>query len=93
MTITAERAVETTVRVTFWGPLTDAVSVPERTVSVGDGATACDVADALGREDPVLREALAAKGVVVMADDEMIGWDADVSNAREVAFMSPMSGG
>ncbi len=93
MTITAEPAVETTVRVTFWGPLTDAVSVPERTVSLTNGATARDIADQLGQGDTVLGEALCAKGVVVMADDEMIAWDADVSNAREVAFMSPMSGG
>ena len=79
--------------VTFWGPLTDAVTIPERTVDVSPGATPRTVASGLGQDDPVLGEALGGKGVLVMADDILIDWDADISNAREIAFMSPMSGG
>ena len=81
------------VRVTFWGPLTDAVSMPERIVTLRPGATARDVAATLASSDAALGEALGAKGVLVMADDALIDWDTDVSSMREVAFMSPMSGG
>ena len=83
----------TPIRVTFWGPLTDAVSVPEHDVELRPGATPRDVARRLAESDPALGEALGAKGVLVMADDALIDWDTDVSSMREVAFMSPMSGG
>ena len=45
------------------------------------------------RATPRLGDALGAKGVLVMADDALIDWDTDLSSMREVAFMSPMSGG
>ncbi|MEM7567054.1 MAG: MoaD/ThiS family protein [Pseudomonadota bacterium] len=93
MTDAAEVRAETTVRVTFWGPLTDAVAVPERDVAVERGATPRDVARRLSEADTGLGEALGAKGIVVMADDAIIDWETDISRAREVAFMSPMSGG
>ena len=83
----------TPIRVTFWGPLTDAASVPERDVALPPGATPRDVVRHLAESEPALGDALGAKGVLVMADDALIDWDTDLSSMREVAFMSPMSGG
>ena len=79
-----------TLKVTFWGALAD-LAGPERVVDRARTPEA--VRDALAPAGDPLGDALRGDGVLVMADDELIEWTADLSDVRELAFMPPMSGG
>jgi molybdopterin synthase sulfur carrier subunit len=81
-------------RVLFFGRLRDIAGVAQIEVSLPPHIR--DVADVrawLGERDGALGVALGEPGVRVAVDRTFAGDDASVNEAREVAFMSPLSGG
>lgn len=80
-------------RVLFFGKLRDIAGQSETEIGRAF-ASIRELRAALGAENPMLAEALAAPGVRVAIDQQMaIGPDAPISGAKEIAFMSPLSGG
>jgi sulfur-carrier protein len=77
-------------RVLLFGRLADVAGWRERQV---EGATLAALRARLSEEDPVLGQALAAPGVQVAVEQEIVRTDAAVAAGAEVAFLPPMSGG
>jgi sulfur-carrier protein len=77
-------------RVLLFGRLADLAGWREREMSVGSIA---GLRALLAEEDPALGEALAAPGVQVAVDQEIVRREAGLAGAAEVAFLPPMSGG
>lgn len=78
----------------LFGPLRDVAGA-----ATIDAAVPTDVRDIpsliawLGAENAELASALRAPGVRVAIDQAFASADAELGNAREIAFMSPLSGG
>jgi sulfur-carrier protein len=77
-------------RVLLFGRLSDIAGWREREV---DTSTLSHLRALLGSEDAGLGEALAAPGVQVALDQEIVRGDAALGLRSEVAFLPPMSGG
>lgn len=79
----------------FFGRLRDIAGCSRLAASLPAGVdTVADVRAWLALRDPVLGEALQAPGVRVAVDQTFCLADTDAaSGAREIAFMSPLSGG
>ena len=80
--------------VLFFGRLTDAAGSGERRIPLPPGVA--DVAALrgwLGRDDPALRDALAALDVRAAVDGALAPDDAPLLGREEVAFLPPVSGG
>jgi molybdopterin synthase sulfur carrier subunit len=79
----------------FFGRLRDVAGCSQFAASLPGGVvTVADVRAWLAQRDPVLGEALQAPGVRAAVDQAFCLADTDrASGAREIAFMSPLSGG
>jgi molybdopterin synthase sulfur carrier subunit len=77
-------------RVLMFGKLADLAGWRERVVAAGSLAALTAV---LSAEDVALAEALAAPGVQVALDQQLIRGDATIHEGSEVAYLPPMSGG
>ena len=77
----------------FFGRLRDIAGQSE--IQIGRAvSTIAELREVLGADNPMLAEALAAPGIRVAIDQRMaIGADAPIGGAKEIAFMSPLSGG
>lgn len=82
-------------RILLFGRLRDLAGYSERDLEIPDTvATVTDLRALLSADDPELGDAIAARGVRVAVDQSFCLNDLDsVRNAREIAFMSPLSGG
>lgn len=79
-------------RVLLFGPLRDLAGWRERTLDPAPASLSALRAQ-LAAEDAALGAALAAPGVQVALDQEIVRGDAVLSPRCEVAFLPPMSGG
>ena len=78
----------------FFGRLSDAAGASEVRVDVPVGIdTIGALRNWLGASDATLAAALAAPGVRAARDRAFCGFDDAIADAREIAFMSPLSGG
>ena len=76
----------------FFGKLSDIVS--NRTITLPDAVKDTQaLVKWLGREDALLGEALAEKGISIAVNAEMVRGAHPIRNGDEIAFMSPVSGG
>ena len=80
------------VRVLLFGRLADVAGWRERLVDPAPG-TLSALQQQIGAEDLQLAEALAGVGVRAAVDQVLSRADVSLSGVKEVAFMSPMSGG
>jgi molybdopterin converting factor small subunit len=79
-------------RILFFGALRDAAGCAEMQCD----AALADVAAVrawLASRDPRLGDALHAPGIRVAVDQRFAGFDTPLRTPREIAFMSPLSGG
>jgi len=79
-------------RVLLFGRLADVAGWRDRLVDPPP-ATLSALQQQIGAEDPQLAEALAGVGVRAAVDQVLSRADVSLSGVKEVAFMSPMSGG
>ena len=77
-------------RVLLFGPLRDLAGWRERRIVTGSVSA---LRLLLAEEDALLGEAISGPGVQVAVDQAVIRGDATLSDASEVAFLPPMSGG
>jgi molybdopterin converting factor subunit 1 len=78
----------------FFGQLRDAAGTSAFEADLPDSvADVPALIDWLGRENDHLRTALRRTGVRVAIDKAFVSRNATLDGAREVAFMSPLSGG
>jgi molybdopterin converting factor small subunit len=78
----------------FFGQLRDAAGASALEAELPDDiADVPALVDWLGRENDQLRMALRRAGVRVAIDKAFAAADAKLAGAREIAFMSPLSGG
>lgn len=82
-------------RLLFFGRLRDVAGFAERDLDLpSDIATVSDLRAFLSATDPDLGEAIAARGTRVAINQSFCLDDLEsVRGAREIAFMSPLSGG
>jgi sulfur-carrier protein len=80
------------VRVLLFGRLADVAGWRDRIVAPAP-ATLSALQRQIAAEDPQLAEALAGVGVRAAVDQVLSRADVSLSGVKEVAFMSPMSGG
>lgn len=80
-----------TIRVILFGHLKDVFPQGKTAISLPQGATASDVANALGIQDDRLVDLLARTRVAVR--EEFAEPDTILSEGDEIAFLPPMSGG
>jgi len=82
-------------RLLFFGRLRDIAGFAERTLELpGMVDSVADLRAYLAAQDPDLGAAIAAPGVRVAVDQAFCMSDAArARGAREIAFMSPLSGG
>ncbi|MBC7806342.1 MAG: MoaD/ThiS family protein [Akkermansiaceae bacterium] len=80
-----------TVRVVLFGHLKDVFPRGEASLSLPDGATTTDAADALAAQDTRLSDLLVKTRVAVR--EEFADADTVLRDGDEVAFLPPMSGG
>lgn len=82
------------VRLLFFGRLGDVAGVSEIDVAPPAEVTSLDALRSwLGHGNPALAEALAHPSVKVAVDGTLVHADEGVSNASEIAFLPPVSGG
>jgi molybdopterin synthase sulfur carrier subunit len=74
------------------GRLRDVAGWRERTLDAPP-ATVSALRALLAREDPVLGEALAGRGVQAAVNKALVRADAAIAPGDEIAFLPPMSGG
>jgi len=78
----------------FFGRLSDAAGASEIRIDLpAHVETVGALRTWLGAGDSMLAAALAAPGVRAARDRIFCDFDAAIADAREVAFMSPLSGG
>ena len=77
-------------RVLMFGRLVDVAGWRERIVA---GDRLSGLRSAIGERQPELARTLAADAVSVIVNDVLTRGDAAVTDADEVAFLPPMSGG
>jgi molybdopterin synthase sulfur carrier subunit len=81
-------------RVLFFGSLRDAAGCASMSCDLPRGVESiADLRAWLGARDSVLGAALDAPGVRVAVDQTFADNSAPARHAREIAFMSPLSGG
>lgn len=82
-------------RLLFFGRLRDVAGFGEQEIDLPlDIATVADLRAFLRATDPDLGEAISARGIRVAINQSFCLNDLEsVRDAREIAFMSPMSGG
>lgn len=80
------------VRVLFFGRLREAAGRSELEITP-TGATIADLICQIERQEPALGEALRSPSVKVALDQQFVRPDGQISGAKEVAFMPPLSGG
>lgn len=82
-------------RLLFFGRIRDAAGVPELDCELpATVATIAQLREWLARRDPVLGDAVRAPGVRVAVNQTFcLDDDQPTAGAREIAFMSPLSGG
>lgn len=80
-------------RVLYFAWLRERIGASSEEVEAGP-ATPAALVEALRGRSPRHAAAFADTAAIrVAVDQEMTGWDADLSAAREVAFFPPMTGG
>ncbi len=79
-------------KVVMLGRLRDVAGWRERTIEPSPAALFA-LRDELAREDSVLGEALAGKGVQAAVNKALARGDVTLAPGDEVAFLPPMSGG
>jgi molybdopterin synthase sulfur carrier subunit len=79
-------------KVLMLGRLRDVAGWRERTLDAPP-ATLSALRALLAKEDPVLGEALAGKGVQAAVNKALVRADAAIAPGDEIAFLPPMSGG
>ena len=79
-------------RVLMLGRLRDVAGWRERTLDTPP-ETLSALRDLLSREDPILGEALAGKGVQAAVNKTLVREDVALKPEDEIAFLPPMSGG
>ena len=79
------------VRVLFFGRLRDLAGVAE--VEVAAPPTLAALQALVSADNPRLAEALAEPSTRIAIDRAFAAADAPIADAREVAFMPPLSGG
>lgn len=77
-------------RVLLFGPLRDLAGWREKRIEAGSVSA---LRIRLAEEDAELGEAIGGPGVQVAVDQALVRGDAALSEASEVAFLPPMSGG
>lgn len=77
-------------RVLLFGPLRDLAGWREKRIEAGSVSA---LRIALAEEDAELGAAIGGPGVQVAVDQALVRGDAALSDASEVAFLPPMSGG
>lgn len=82
-------------RLLFFGRLRDIAGCAERQLDLPrEIETVADLRAYLAAQDPVLGDAIAARGVRVAVNQAFCVSDAErACGAREIAFMPPLSGG
>jgi molybdopterin synthase sulfur carrier subunit len=82
------------IRLLFFGRLRDAAGAAELEIALPpDLATVADICWWLATSDPLLGAALSEPGTRFAVDQQFTNALAPVTHAREIAFMSPLSGG
>lgn len=82
------------ITVLFFGRLRDAAGTAELRCTPPAGiGTIAELRAWLGTSNAALGDALSAPGVRVALDQRFCASDAPLSQARELAFMAPLSGG
>ncbi len=81
-------------RLLFFGRLRDAAGAGELEIALPRGvATVADICWWLASSDPQLGAVLNEPGIRFAVDQKFANAHAPVIGAREIAFMSPLSGG
>ena len=81
-------------RLLFFGKLADAAGGRQRDFDLPDGvATVKALKTAIGESDAALGAALSEASVRCIVNEKMAGDDARISDADEIAFIPPVSGG
>jgi molybdopterin converting factor subunit 1 len=80
-----------TVRVLLFAQLKERLGRSEMAVPLKEGATGCDLRDALVRMDPALQPILRVSRLAVA--EEYVEWDHPIRAGEEVAIVPPVSGG
>ncbi len=78
-------------RILFFGRLRDIAGCAM--MEYAACASLLELREALARENPMLGEALDDPSVRVAVDQAMVGREAPIDGAAEIAFMPPLSGG
>lgn len=79
-------------RILFFGRLRDIAGCATMDL-VECSANLAELRAVLARQNPILGEALNDASIRVAVDRVMIGADASLEGAHEIAFMPPLSGG
>lgn len=79
-------------RIVFFGRLRDQAGCSEIVLD-WNGTTVAELIEIIARDSAELGEALRHASVRIAADHEFVSRDASLSQAEEIAFMSPLSGG
>ena len=80
-------------RVLYFAWLRERVGTSSETVETR-ASTPAALVDELRAREPRYAAAFAdTEAIRVAVDQEMVGWDAPLEGAREVAFFPPMTGG
>jgi len=81
-------------RILFFGAIRDAAGCAEMDVALPADVDCLErLRDWLAARDPLLGEALRARGVRAAIDRAFVEADARLASPEEIAFMSPLSGG
>ena len=81
-------------QVLYFAWLRERVGAASEEIDAGDAATARDLVDRLSASDPRYASAFADMTAIrVAVDQEMCSLDASISDAREIAFFPPVTGG
>ncbi|MFQ5563381.1 MAG: MoaD/ThiS family protein [Parvularculaceae bacterium] len=81
-------------RLLFFGRLGDVAGATERQIALPEGAASVETLfDLLEREDSLLAAALRDPSVRIAVNGEIRNGAGAVSDADEIAFMPPFSGG
>lgn len=78
----------------FFGAIRDVAGCAEMAADLPPGIDSLDaLRDWLAARDPVLGEAVRSRRIRVAVDHAFVAHDAPLAQPKEIAFMSPLSGG
>ncbi|MES1200887.1 MAG: MoaD/ThiS family protein [Pseudomonadota bacterium] len=81
-------------RILFFGRIGEAAGCGELDVALPDGVRTLSALRAwLGARDEALGDVIHSPKIRVAVDQQFCNEDRDIAEAREIAFMSPLSGG